>query len=273
MQHVVTIPTIHVPRISSVDLEKGMMESEASIVRMIDNLLSGKNFMPNLPPFHMHEPVILAASANVPDFGKPFKRTYYNYVIGTYKEHLHEHRRVHDGLVFRVGKYDPSTKKLVGKESWQVETRMGVKHLQLFSVDLNVLFSGVIINDPVEGLFISPSSGTWAKKKQSILEKLSLVVTDNTDILLDILNMLVTRKVIMEMASRGGKARPKKALSTETTGGALIVSDVVPGKIKVHKFHDRDECMSSYVRLLEGGKNSVNARCRSNIPQLYSSQS
>lgn len=262
---IVKLPSIHVPPIP--DLPD--MKDDSDIVEMISNLLSGRDALPNLnsPISHVLPAVLAAAAADVPNFGRPPHRLFYNYVIGKYKSE--EHRRVHPGLVFRVGLYDPDTKRMVGRPTWQVETRMGVKHVQLFGPDLDILLSGVIMNDPVDGLFISPSSGTWAKKKETILRKMRSV-TERTDTLLDLMNLLVTRRVIQELATRGGLRRPLKDLRFEAANGTIYVSVVIPGKLPVHRFHTKEECISSYRRKLASGSNSnINARCKSNIPSLF----
>jgi hypothetical protein len=282
MAGVIDVPTVHVPRIRAIDgiveaLQGVSTASRERLLGMAQSLLEGGDFLPDMqttshgviPPLQPSD-FMRAVNPNVPDFSKPKKRTYYNYVIGVYKDTLEEHYAAHPGLVFRVGKYDPSKVAAGAPDSWQEESRMGIKHLQLLGMDMRMLLSGVLINDPKEGLLVSPISGTWARKKDAILRKLRNTfqrVTEETDTLLDLLNVLVTRAVIVELANTGGKRGPRKPLELETMNGTRFVSRVVSGRFPVHKHHAGKECVASYLMAMDD-RSGMDARCVKDIPSL-----
>jgi hypothetical protein len=250
----VLLPTIHVPAFS---------------FSMDSTLLFDLVFNPDVNPRLVANPAMLIAAApDMPEFDltRPRRRIFYNYVIGRYKSQGAAFR----GIVMRVGAYDEERKKAVDKKTWQLETRLGVKHLQLIGPDLDMLFSGVLMNDPREGLFVSPSSGTWAKRKDAILDTAGL--TDESErtrmgAWLDLVNVMFTRRVLGVLDQKGGL--PGKPVETRV-GDVVFRSQVLPGIFAVHRFHEADECVRSYAARVKGGDDAFNERCLMNIPKLVS---
>jgi len=220
-------------------------------------------------PF-VHADLLRAARTSELDLRKPKEREYWNYVVGLYPEDL---GATHAGLVLRVGKYD-LTGPVISPEnrpSWQIESRMGIKHLQLRGTDLNAVFSGVLINDPELGVIVTPTSGLWAARKAKIGP-----AKGAPDAAVDLMNIVVTRAVLRALAAADPKKPARKEAIVESTWTRpdtretfAVRSVPVPGPIKVHKMADDDACLRFYGRKIRDTNGTPDdPLCTQNIPTL-----
>lgn len=140
---------------------------------------------------------------------------YYNYVLGYPKNDTQQK------LVFRMGYYDESrieeatkiAKKLKSKSTPQ--TLIGIKHMQLGSIDLDIVFSGVLIVNENEAM-ISPMSGTWFEIMQQYIktQKPDIPPCDKDDLMnaLNIMNIICTSHAIQQLNTT--KAQPEIGVMT-----------------------------------------------------------
>jgi hypothetical protein len=98
-----------------------------------------------------------SASASLSASLSASKNQYFNYIIGI--------NPISRQLYLRAGVLDDksiieffSTNNAIN----QIETYFGIKHLNLCSSDLVILFSGILIVDKNKKVIITPSSGSWA---------------------------------------------------------------------------------------------------------------
>lgn len=218
-------------------------------------------------PF-VHGDLLRAARTSELDLRKPKEREYWNYVIGLYPEDL---QAKHQGLVLRVGKYD-LTGPMISPEnrpSWQIESRMGIKHLQLRGTDLNAVFSGVLINDPELGIIVTPTSGLWAARKQKMGP-----AKGAPDAAVDLMNIVVMRAVLRALAMGPKKTRNKEVIVESTwtrpdTWETFAVRSIpIQGSIKIHKMADDDVCLHFYGRKIRDNNTTAENVCMQNIPTL-----
>jgi hypothetical protein len=250
----IIIPTYYVP---SFVLPREELAEVSGIARNVVQTLYDEVLKSPKPVPYVHEELLRAVRASELDLSKPRTTQFYNYVVGIYNDSA---EAPFDGLVFRVGKYDPEG-PMVDKASWQLESRMGIKHLQLRGPDVDALFSGVLINDPVKGVTVTPSSGLWAARKAKVGK-----VDPVTDAAMDLMNVVVTRAILKALASP--KARSKKY--DDFVFESRYRSRVLRTPIKFQGFSE--DCMDAYVRRLKDPQTPMaDARCMANIPTMTGS--
>lgn len=214
---------------------------------------------------YVHGDLLAAVKTAELDLRKPKEREYWNYVIGMYPEEL---GAKHPGLVLRVGKYDTTAPMVMDKPSWQVESRMGIKHLQLRGVNFNAVFSGVLINDPDMGVIVTPVSGLWAARKGKMGP-----AKGAPDAAVDLMNIVVTRAVLRALAnSKKGKTSrivESEWTRTDTKQVVAIRSIPVQGPVKIHKMADDDACLHFYgKKIRDPAAVPDEPLCTKNIPTL-----
>lgn len=217
---------------------------------------------------YVHGDLLAAVQTSELDLRKPKEREYWNYVVGLYPEDV---RAEHAGLVLRVGKYDSNAPMVQDKPSWQIESRMGIKHLQLRGTDLNVVFSGVLVNDPELGVVVTPVSGLWAARKAKMGP-----AKGAPDAAMDLMNIVVTRAVLRALSQDSKKSRKKETVvesqwTRPDTKETLPVRSVpVPGPVKIHKMADDDVCLRFYGKKIRNGNSAApgDPVCTENIPTL-----
>lgn len=256
----IVLPTYHVP--SFVLPKRELAEVSGIAENVVQTLYEQVLASPKPVPF-VHEELLRAARSTELDLSKPRTTQFYNYVVGLYNDTID-----FDGLVFRVGKYDP-TGPMTEKDSWQIESRMGIKHLQLRGPDVNALFSGVLINDPERGITVTPSSGLWAARKAKVS------VDPKADAAMDLMNVVVTRAILKALAtsktSRTARDIVFQFQNPQSKAPMTFRSKVLKTPIPFQGFSE--DCLDAYVRRLKNPEaNLQNARCMANIPTLTGQQ-
>jgi hypothetical protein len=221
-----------------------------------------------MPIPYVHADLLRAVRTSELDLRKPREREYWNYVVGLYKEDVVQAK--HPGLVLRVGKYDLQARQ-EDKPSWQIESRMGIKHLQLRGTDLNAVFSGVLINDPDLGVIVTPVSGLWAARKAKMGP-----AKGAPDAAVDLMNIVVTRAVLRALAdSKKTKTTRRETVESQwtrpDTKETLAVRSIpVKKPIKIHTMAEDDVCLRFYGRKTQGNVLNVKDEllCTKNIPTL-----
>jgi len=255
----VVVPTYYVP---SFVLPKDELAEVSGIARNVIETLYDKVIKSPKPIPFVHEELLHAVRASELDLSKPRTTQFYNYVVGLYNDSAEAH---FDGLVFRVGKYDPDG-PMIGKDTWQPESRMGIKHLQLRGPDVDALFSGVIINDPERGVTVTPSSGLWAARKA----KVSNSQNPKTDAAMDLMNVVVTRAILKTLSSMTSPKHKDYVYQFQyptSKSPTTFRSQIMKTPIRFQGFSA--DCMDAYVhRLKDPEAPMANARCMANIPAL-----
>lgn len=213
------------------------------------------------PPYWAFTGMAKAVTTDFPSLVRPRRNpalTYYNYVAGIYRHSGKEF------VAFRTGRYDESKLGREGsKASWQVETQMGIKHRQLVSTDISLLFSGVLISGP-EGVVVSPISGTWLARKAVLLGQMhqhdSSTPKNTLDAWLDLVNVMYTQNLLRKMSSEGGV----------NIRGLAVNDRIVPVRGAIPVTMSR-ECKNSYVARVTTGQAITNPNCLKNIPGLIAS--
>lgn len=123
---------------------------------------------------------------------------YYNYVLGYPKDQSNNNM-----LVLRMGHYDPQavdqasakSKAQNAKSKSAPQTLVGIKHMQLGSIDLDIVFAGVLIISQNKAM-VSPMSGTWFEIMQQYLKESGSA--DNADLMnaLNIMNIICTSHAV-----------------------------------------------------------------------------
>jgi hypothetical protein len=217
---------------------------------------------------YVHGDLLAAVRTSELDLKKPVQREYWNYVVGLYPENAETNHR---GLVLRVGKYDAQSPTMINSKdrpSWQIESRMGIKHLQLRGTDLNAVFSGVLINDPDLGVIVTPVSGLWAARKAKMGP-----AKGAPDAAVDLMNIVVTRAVLRALAKKTKATRQETVVESQWTRADTketlpVRSIAVPGPINIHKMADDDVCLRYYGRKIANASVSEEPLCTKNIPTL-----
>jgi hypothetical protein len=107
-------------------------------------------------------------TSKLPDEIMPSGFECYNYVIGKSKPAYKDAPYLENTILMRVGKFDDSSffeliKCYVNsnaKSTASQESICGIKHIQMASIDMEILFSGVLIIDN-GNIIITPMSGTF----------------------------------------------------------------------------------------------------------------
>lgn len=143
---------------------------------------------------------------------------YYNYVLGYPKNQANPAK-----LVLRLGYYDKQKvkdylqKAREQKSKSSAQTVIGIKHMQLGSIDLDIVFSGVLIVDnTTKAAIISPMSGTWFEIMQQYIktQKPDIPPCDKDDLMnaLNIMNIICTSHAIQQLNTN--KAQPEIGVMT-----------------------------------------------------------
>lgn len=141
---------------------------------------------------------------------------YYNYVLGYDNKDKSK-------LVFRLGYFDQARAEAgllqaqKNKSKSSAQTVIGIKHMQLGSIDLDIVFAGVLIIKDKSAM-ISPMSGTWLDIMQKYITKQPAVPNcEKKDLVnaLNIMNIICTAYAIDTL----GNKQPNDVIMQTCCGG------------------------------------------------------
>lgn len=138
---------------------------------------------------------------------------YYNYVLGYHNEKPGK-------LVLRIGYYDEQAAQTALVEASKVKSKssaqtvIGIKHMQLGSIDLDIVFAGVLIVEENNNAIVSPMSGTWLEIMQKYIQQnnmAGITQCEAKDLMnaLNIMNIICTSHAISQLSKQEPKQDPE----------------------------------------------------------------